>query len=152
MKSYLYRKVQSFNELGGNLDNVTSDSRALQLDLIQEEYIETVEAFDKRNAVEFVDGVVDMWVVVTGLIQKLEALGVDMEDAIDQVCDNNLSKFMPYETGWQSQVPQGCDVEVKNGRLVIKDINTGKIKKPLNFVPVNLSNVPNFFVALEKTQ
>jgi len=143
-----YFKVQQFNSLGGNLETITKQSLALQLDLIQEEYLETVEAFDNQDSTEFVDGVADMYVVVTGLIQKLERMGVNMKEAIDRVCDNNLQKFPLYQDGWQDIIPEGCSVNTVDGRLVIKKITTGKIMKPLNFKPVDLTNVPDFFKAI----
>lgn len=146
-----YNKVATFNKLGGSLDNVTMNSLALQLDLIQEEYVETVEAFDNLDAVEYVDGVADMFVVVTGMIQKLEALGVDMESVINRVCDNNLAKYPivseeAFRNGTVFQlIPDGCSGKISDGRLIITDDKTGKIRKPTNFTPVDLSDVPDFF-------
>jgi len=146
-----YFKVAQFNTLGGNLEKVTMDSLALQLDLCQEEYIELVEAFDNKDSIEFVDAVADLYVVVTGLIQKLEMLDVNMEEAIHRVCDNNMQKFpeVSEESFQDGSVfdlfPDGCSGEIAYGRLVIKDKVTGKIRKPTNFNPVDLTNVPDFF-------
>lgn len=146
-----YHKVAQFNTLGGNLEKVTMDSLALQLDLCQEEYMELVEAFDNQDSVEFVDAVADLFVVLTGMIQKLEVLGVNVEEAIHRVCDNNLAKYPEIsEEAFQDSsvfnlIPDGCSGEISYGRLVIKDNKTGKIRKPTNFKPVDLTNVPDFF-------
>lgn len=149
MNKGLYNKVFKFNTLGNNLDVVTKESLALQLDLIQEEYVETVDAFDNEDSVEFADGVADMYVVLMGLIQKLEKLGVPMEKIINDVCGNNLSKFPIVTENMSSIIPANTKYTVVDGRLVIKNIQTGKIMKPLNFKPVDLSYTPNFFATLE---
>lgn len=140
-----YSEVKKFNEIAGQLDVVTEESIALQLDLIQEEYLETVEAFDGKNNVELLDGAIDMFVVVSGLLQKLEASGYNVAEAMKRVTDNNLSKF----PAWQDMkgIPLPSDFSGANGWThylneeylvwVIRDGN-GKIRKPEGFQSVEL--------------
>lgn len=146
-----YQQVELFNEIAGNFDNVTIESISNQLDIDYEEVIETITAFDERNDVEFLDGLVDRFVTGMGLLQKAERAGYNVAEAVKRVNLNNLSKFPSYfENTLTGQVkniqPEGTTLEL-NPRfdvLVFKDAN-GKVKKPLNFVPVDLSGTyPDF--------
>ena len=135
----LYNDVKIFNELAGSLENVNKSSIALQLDLIQEEFLETVQAFDEKDPVEFVDGVADMFVVLSGLMQKLEALGVDVEAAFERVNNNNLSKFS--DSVLQQPPKTTATFNKRWEKWVFKNNQTGKIMKPLDFSPVDLSGI-----------
>lgn len=132
-------KIMQFNEVCGNLDNITTDKLALQLDLIQEEYLETVEAFDNNNDVEFLDGTIDMFVVIVGQLLKLEAAGFDVAEAMKRVDDNNLSKFPSLVEDFSYSNEFTCTVNEKYNVAVIKDSN-GKVRKPLEFKPVDISD------------
>lgn len=136
-----FGSVLKFNEIAGQLSNPDKDSIALQLDLIQEEYLETVEAFDELNRVGVLDGALDMWVVVSGLLQKLEAMGYNVEEGLKRVTDNNLTKFP--EIGFtQEYVPDNHSqtFNKKHKVYVLKNEN-GKVKKPHGFKPVSLSDL-----------
>lgn len=140
-----YTAIQKFNDISGNLDNITQQSIALQLDLIQEEYLETVQAYDEEDMQEICDGAADMFVVVCGLLQKLEAYGCDMEEILNRVCENNLSKYPTVGMAIRYDPALSVTVNEKHQVYVIKDIN-GKVRKPLDFVPVNLFGcVPKTF-------
>ena len=140
-----YTEIKKFNEIGGSLNTVTKDSIALQLDLIQEEYLEAVQAYDGCNPEEFADGVADMFVVICGMIQKLEVAGYDMEAVIDTVCENNLSKYIPINTALHYDPEFTKTLNEKHQVFVLRDKN-GKIRKPSNFTPVNLYGlVPKTF-------
>lgn len=135
----------SFNTIAGQLDDPDKGSIALQLDLIQEEYLEGVEAFDLEDKVGLLDSAIDMWVVVSGLLQKLDKLGFNVSEALTRVSENNLSKFIPlgqpvhYEKGIISEYNDKYEV------VVLKDL-TGKVRKPVNYKPVDLSDcVPSVF-------
>jgi len=132
-----YTATQKFNEISGNLDNITTQSIALQLDLIQEEYLETVQAYDDKNMQEICDGAADMFIVVCGLLQKLDTHGCDMEEVLNRVCENNLSKYPPVGASVRYDPSHTVTVNEKYQVQVIKDVN-GKVRKPLDFVPVNL--------------
>lgn len=137
-----YGSVFKFNEIAGQLNDPDKDSIALQLDLIQEEYLEGVEAFDNEDRVELLDAAVDMWVVVSGLLQKLEAMGYNVEEALQRVTDNNLTKFP--STANNAMNSWNADYEPtfnkKHQVLVLKDKN-GKVRKPDGYKSVDLSDL-----------
>jgi len=137
-----FGSVLKFNDIAGQLIEPNKDSIALQLDLIQEEYLETVDAFDNEDRVEVLDGAIDMWVVVSGLLQKLEAMGYNVEEALKRVTDNNLSKFPSTannaENSWNGDYTPHFNK--KHQVLVLKDKN-GKVRKPDGYKPVNLSDL-----------
>lgn len=60
-----------------------------RLSLLEEEYIETMGAFDSENPEELVDGLIDLCVVAIG---TLNLAGVDTQKAWDEVMRANLSK------------------------------------------------------------
>lgn len=137
--SKAYQDIKKFNDIAENLINVDSESIALQLDLIQEEYIETVDAFDAGNNEGILDGAIDMFVVVSGLLQKLEAQGYDVAEAIKRVCDNNSQKFPSLDVGCAYNKEFELSINEKYNVYVIRDKN-GKIRKPEGFVSVDLSD------------
>lgn len=153
-----YKNVKLFNEIGGSANNISLEALALQMDLIQEEYLELVEAFDNRDDVEYLDAVCDLFVVLSGLMQKLEYAGFDVSGALKKVNENNLQKFpsgddaihyIPLSKGIAHKFKLDAEsvrppntIKEYNSQYnvyVFKDKDTGKIKKPTNFVPVNLS-------------
>lgn len=109
---------------------------------------------DYNAEVELIDGVCDLFVTVAGLMQKLEVVGFDVSGALKKVNDNNLQKFPPIEfaviqrpTLYKVTNKKLPDFQPPNttkesddrfGVWVFKDIETGKIRKPTNFIPVNL--------------
>ena len=153
-----YNKTKQFNQIAGNIDK---GDIHLQLKLAFEELIETMSAFgmiddiedkgdsvyiswrDKSKSVdlgELLDGAVDVKVINDGLLQILESKGFNIAKALQKVGDNNLSKYPKtepdmnlYPVGWTKEYKPKHDV------WVIKDEN-GKIRKPLDFVPVDLSD------------
>ena len=132
-----FTEIKKFNEIGGSLQNITKASIALQLDLIQEEYLETVQAFDDENMEELVDGCLDMFVVVSGMMQKLEAFGVDVEACLEAICENNLSKYIAVGTALHYDPEFTKTLNEKHQVYVLRDKNL-KIRKPSNFKPVDL--------------
>ena len=136
-----YGSVSKFNDIAGQLNKPDKDSIALQLDLIQEEYLETVEAFDEDDKVEILDGALDMFVVVCGLLQKLEAQGYNVEEALKRVCENNLSKFPSTEGNktntWNPEYTPTFNK--KYNVLVLRD-SKGKVRKPEGFKSVDISD------------
>ena len=132
--------IFKFNDIASQLHKPNKDSIALQLDLIQEEYLETVDAFDAEDKVEILDGACDMFVVVCGLLQKLEAQGYNVEEALKRVTDNNMSKYpsvSDVENIWPAEYQKM--VNKKYGVIVLKNKN-GKTMKPPGFKPVDISD------------
>lgn len=137
-----FGSVLKFNDIAGQLSNPDKGSIALQLDLIQEEYLEGVEAFDNEDRVELLDAAIDMWVVVSGLLQKLEAMGYNVEEALKRVTDNNLTKFPSYEGNKTNIWPPEYQAMFndKHKVIVLKNSN-GKVVKPSGYKSVNLSDL-----------
>lgn len=162
-----YKNVFLFNSIAGNLDNVTPESIDNQMSFVFEELTEGIDAVergltprsewttfdDNENLdeydpeVELLDSACDLFVTVAGLMQKLEVAGFDVAGALKKVNANNLSKFSPIY--WKDKQTKPYDISIQppntyaniNTRfecVVFKDIDTHKIKKPTNFVPVNL--------------
>lgn len=159
-----FDSVFEFNDISKQFDKDPVAAVDLQIDLIFEELTETISAMDaglselrnknlKECEVELLDGAVDVFVVVSGLLQKLQYFGFDVEKALLRVPENNMSKFpvaiSPQDTNWYAS--QGWETEYnhKYNRFVIRDIN-GKTRKSVDFVPVVLDDlVPgNFFKGL----
>ena len=156
-----FDSVFEFNDISKQFDKEKVTGVDLQLDLIWEEFQETLTAMDeglsesrnkdlKECEIELLDGAVDVFVVVSGLLQKLQNAGFDVETALLRVTENNMSKFPTkisvqdpnwYESqGWQTEWNE------QYGRFVIRDGN-GKTRKPVDFIPVVLSDITpgNFF-------
>lgn len=140
----LYQDVAEFNRIAGNLDNVTLESIDNQLSFIFEEFSETITGIEEENAKELIDGACDTFVTVAGLLQKLEAAGVDIREAINRVNQNNLSKFVPITEPLLYDPQFTVSVDEKSGRRILKDGN-GKIRKPNNFVSVDLQDIADSF-------
>lgn len=139
--------VFSFNATAGNFDNLDtvegiSEALSSQVALILEEVKETIEA---KNSIEALDGIVDVLVTAFGYAQMLEHIGVDVAKAMNLIAENNLSKFpLSAEDARRSvemYTSKGINVTaIKNdGRWVIKD-EKGKVRKPYNYKPVDLSS------------
>ena len=67
-----------------------------RLGMMQEELDETKNAFDKRDAEEMVDGMIDLCVFAIG---TLEVFGVDANKAWDEVYKANMSKEVGIKEG-----------------------------------------------------
>lgn len=153
----LYNDVKVFNEIAGNLSNVTPFSIENQYVFIYEEIMELHDALLYMDDKEMLDATCDIFVTVAGLMQKLEAAGFDVATALQRVNANNLTKFPMLEvidvahygdkaTEKKYLFPENvqppnthADLNFKYGVVVFKDNETGKIKKPTYFQPVDLS-------------
>lgn len=139
-----YESIRKFNEIASNLDdNVNLASLAHQLDLIQEEYIETVDDFDANDPVGVLDGACDMFVTVCGFMQKLESLGYNVEEALKRVTENNLSKYIPYTEDNLKVYPKNTyEIEINQKYNVIVYKNEdGKVLKPVLFQSVSIDDL-----------
>lgn len=158
-----FDQVYQFNDMAGQFDTNPIDGVNLQLDLIFEEFCdETIKAFERgcnaiayykdkqeasKQAVNLLDGVCDTFVVVAGLMQKLQNAGFDVEQALLRVTDNNLSKFTTkVDYNWASQ--QGYEVTYNETyhRFSYRDSN-GKLRKSFDYKSVDIGDLsnPDFF-------
>ena len=139
MNAHMYNQVKKFNSVAKNLDNVTPESIDNQLLYIYEELVETIDALEAGDDEELLDGCADLFVTVAGLMQKLDAAGFKVAEAITRVNENNLSKF--NSTG-NFQPPNTNAVYNKQHDLYsFLDKETGKIRKPTNFLSVDLDGL-----------
>lgn len=69
---------------------------AFRLDLLSEEYNETMKAWRDGDAEEIVDGLIDLIVISIG---TLELAGVDVQKAWDEVMRANMSKKRGVKKG-----------------------------------------------------
>ncbi len=88
----------------------------LYSELIREE---SNEYFDAENAIEVVDGLIDMLVVTIG---KLYSLGVDPQEAWNRVHASNLSK-----------------IDLDTGKVIKR--SDGKVLKPDSYFPPKLDDL-----------
>ena len=96
-----------------NADRMFDEDQAnLYMDLVEEEFNETQQAFADKDIVGVADGVADMVWVIMGLCSTL---GIDFYRVWNAVYDSNMSK-------------------VEDGKI-IKDPNTGKVLKPDTYFP-----------------
>lgn len=135
-----YAGTKTFNVVAGTLDKVDEVSIALQLNLFQEEYLETVQAFDDKDNVELLDGAVDMLIIAFGMIAKLEIAGFDVATAIDRVVANNSSKYTRKDEAVAYNADYVSKLNTVYNLIVVKN-KDGKIMKPSNFVPVVLNDL-----------
>ena len=158
-----YQKVHEFNtmnnveRLNKHNPNVFGENPALvkfRMDLIREEMKELEEAVAEGDYVETRDALADILYVVYGM---QDCLGINGDEDFELVHDSNMSKACNDEEEAMKTV---ADYEEKyaNGtskydspyyyyseeanKWVIKNKNTGKVLKSINYKPVDLS-VPN---------
>jgi len=136
----------SFNTIAGKDKDAKLSDLKKQYELINEELKETYEALQQNNPKEVLDGVIDVMVTAIGFIQKLESLGINVQEAMGKTALNNLSKYPITEAvaieSAEMYDKQGIDVQVTYNSeydvFVIKDEND-KVRKPSNFVSNDLS-------------
>ena len=93
------------------------DQEALYMNLITEEYKETLQAFQQRDIIELADGLADMVWVIMGLCNSV---GIDFEKVWEEVRSSNMSKF-------------------QDGRVIKND--QGKILKPESYFKPDIKKV-----------
>lgn len=137
-----------FNQLSGGAKELAEGAVVKQYNLIKEEFDELTAAVQAKDTTEVLDGCIDILVTTYGMLQKLEALGCNVDKALVDTANNNLSKFPTSEKGANvlATIAMYADqgIEVKSTynkeykRYVIRDTN-GKVRKPLGYVSNDLS-------------
>ena len=97
--------------------SLEGDQASLYMDLITEEYQETLSAFESSDLIEVADGLADMVWVIMGMCNSC---GIDFDSVWQEVKASNLSKF-----------PDGK--AIKN--------EYGKIMKPESYFKPNIKKV-----------
>lgn len=139
-------KQNLFNLISGGADAYSGSDLYNQYKLIVEEGAdEGQEAFEDDNAVKLLDSFVDTLFVTLGALQKLEAAGFDVDGAMLQVANDNLTKFPKdmnvVNATIEKYKAQGINAVCfeRLGSYVIMNSETSKVLKPTNFVSTDLS-------------
>ena len=113
------------------------DRMRLAMDLIDEEFMETVYAIDQKNFFQVKDGLGDLlWVVVRAMME----FGVDPETTIREIYRSNMSKADYTEKNALKTKDKYKAEGVETYMRIRKDIyitynaDTGKILKSHNFI------------------
>lgn len=136
----------TFNNIAGKGGNFSKEAIDNQIELINEEVKELNDAFTANDAVELLDAVIDIYVVLTGLAQQLQSAGMLVGTAAELVAENNLSKFpkelMVAEATVVDYKTKGINTTIdfnhEHGVYVIKD-TASKVRKPVTFKSVDLT-------------
>ena len=115
-----YQKdVENFMTAGGQPVktelSLKGDQQTLYMNLITEEYKETLEAFENNDLIEVADGLADMVWVIMGMCSSC---GIDFNKVWEEVRASNMSKFV-------------------DGKFVKNE--SGKILKPEGYFKPNIS-------------
>ena len=145
--SKFYEECHKFNDVAGKLDGLTIRDVHNQLVLLKEELDEGFEAYLAGDMEALLDAHVDVSVVSAGLGFILEKLGFNVDGALLETANNNLTKFIEgsdcdlVDKTIQHYKDQGIETEAvynsDHDLFVIKDKNN-KIRKPLGFVSNSL--------------
>ena len=94
--------------------NLKNEQTQLYMNLIKEEFEETLKAFDEEDLVEVADGLADMVWVIMGMCNSV---GIDFDKIWEEVKSSNMSKFV-------------------DGKFIKND--SGKIMKPETYFKPNI--------------
>ena len=148
-----YNQIVNWNKKAGVKDHefgtIDWDSAVtLQTALLLEETQETVDAIKYGNMTELLDGAVDVFVILSKLLDMLEKAGFDVEGGIQQIIDNNQNKIFNsfYEAcEAKEKLEERDDKEYYIETSVLNNLSfytvrrqDGKIAKPVGFVAVEL--------------
>ena len=97
--------------------SLNGDQQTLYMNLITEEYKETLEAFENNDLIEVADGLADMVWVIMGMCSSC---GIDFNKIWEEVRASNMSKFV-------------------DGRAIKNE--AGKIMKPETYFKPNIKKV-----------
>ena len=94
--------------------NLNNEQTQLYMNLIKEEFEETMKAFDEEDLIEVADGLADMVWVIMGMCNSV---GIDFDKIWAEVKSSNMSKFV-------------------DGKFIKND--SGKIMKPETYFKPNI--------------
>ena len=87
--------------------SLEGDQPSLYMDLITEEYQETLSAFENSDLIEVADGLADMVWVIMGMCNSC---GIDFDSVWQEVKASNMSKF-----------PDGKTIKNEHGKIMKPD-------------------------------
>ncbi len=116
---------------------------------IVEEANELSGAVSEVNDIDVIDGIGDVLFTALQLLDAGDHGGYKVLQALELICDNNLTKFLDdTEAGFLQAVYsqeayklENIDIRVlkRQGKLLLLDQN-GKVRKPLSYRSVNLKS------------
>lgn len=142
-----FKKDQdAFNIISGQASKTSYEDLKNQLDLVKEEVFELDADVQTLNFEGIVGETVDVLFTALGLVQKLEAKGINMLKAMEIVAKANLSKFPTFyaDVKESEEFYKAKEIEVNISYndiyevYVIKDEND-KVRKSVNFVKADIS-------------
>ena len=143
--------VFNFNEIAGNnLDTSLASFEAQQKCLV-EEVNEISTGLKNKDVEEVLDGVVDTLYVAIGMLHKLKEMGIDVEEAMQRIAENNLSKSPIFnheviEKTLEIYKQKGISLDYRtyvtnDGTVVVFTDEYAKVKKPFGFQSVELTDL-----------
>ena len=146
----LFNDTDKFNRIAGAYNDLSFESFDNQLKIIKEEFYEFHDGHATQDLVEICDGLIDTYITLFGYQRKLEEkYDIDFSAIMQKIAENNLSKFLPGDNS--ALVSETIAEYAKKGQyvtsgynheynvFVIRDAVTKKVKKPINFVPVDIT-------------
>lgn len=137
----IYNDISKFNMVAGK-SPIPNDweQKKNQLARVLEEVKETITAVENKDKLELLDGFCDILYTALYLGEMLKADGIDVQGAMEEVCENNLSKFtLSYEFARKSSwLYENSGVEVylsqdeETGYFSVKRISDDKVMKLIN--------------------
>jgi NTP pyrophosphatase (non-canonical NTP hydrolase) len=145
-----YEDVVLFQTYCGKLDNPATKLDLMnQARLILEEAKELYEAIERDEGQEqILKETCDNLVVLFGMVAMLQRSGYRVGEAMQAVCDNNLSKFSTTQTdgaytlwGFEASEPHNSFTleQVDYGKWGVFDQHR-KLRKPLNYSPCSVKD------------
>lgn len=145
----LYELTKKFNDISGANKELSLKAMREQFLYIDEEVNEIRDALSTDNLTEVLDGCIDTIITVFGLLQKLENLGVDINQAGIDTALNNLSKYpnshyIAHQTVEKAKIEKGIEAVAsfneEHGYYTIRNKHTGKVLKCIGYIPNNLNS------------
>ena len=143
--------IWQFNEIAGNNTNTSLDSFKAQQRCLIEEVNEISTGLENKDVEEVLDGVVDTLYVAIGMLHKLEEMGIDTNEAMKRIGENNLSKFPVFnreviEKTLDVYKQKGISLTYRtyvtnDGTVVVFTDENAKVKKPFGFQSVELTDL-----------
>ena len=140
-----YDGVYKFNDVAGNLDNVSEEGLRAQARCVLEEAKELFAAVDENEGPEqLLKESIDVTVTIFGFIQQLYSQGYDVFGAMTKVNENNITKVSMDDVvaAYTVMAYEELNIHVEKHRnpigYCVKDEN-GKIRKPVNYKAVDVA-------------
>lgn len=150
-------QVIKFNVMAKGIDPIYSpvskefyDRLSVQLKLLRDEVDETLEAIENKDNPEILKETIDVGVVWMGMMGILRAAGFNIQQGMEDVCNNNLSKILSDEEEAKKSVEvladQGVEAYVEEvfymgeTYYAVRRKSDSKILKPYDYKSVTLEH------------